>query len=206
MKKSTKATEVKERIIDVTIALIQTSNGNAAEITTRDIAEKAGVGNGLINYHFQTKENLIAICVQRIIGQVVDGFKPNVGHMQNPQERMTYTASQVFEFLFANPAISRISILGDLSDQSDESNTVKSQKSICDVLGDSMSQADKNLFSFVLVTAIQAAFLANQHGGAMIGYLMDTAESRKTFIVKLVNMLLNGVSTESPAEVSKTDE
>lgn len=196
MKKSTKATEVKERIIEVTIALIQASNGNAAEITTRDIAEKAEVGNGLINYHFQTKENLIAICVQRIVGQVVDGFKPAVANMQNHQERMAYAASLVFEFLFANPAISRISILGDLSDQSDESNTMKSQQSICHVLGDSMNDTDKQIFSFVLASTMQAAFLSNKCGDAMFGYRLDTAESRKAFIKKIVEMLFCGINVQ----------
>lgn len=195
MKKSTKATEVKERIIEVTIALIQNSNGNAAEITTRDIAEKAEVGNGLINYHFQTKENLIAICVQRIIGQVVKNFTPNIAN-QNIAERMTNAATAVFEFLFANPAISRISILGDLSDPTGESNTVKSQQNICHVLGESMNDTDKKIFSFVLATSMQAAFLASQCGDTMIGYTLDTKTSRKAFIEKLVNMLLYGVKSE----------
>lgn len=196
MKKSTKATEVKEQIVEVTIALIQASNGNATEITTRDIAEKAEVGNGLINYHFQTKENLIAICVQRIIGQVVDSFKPNVNHMHTPQERMTYAATQVFEFLFQNPAISRISILSDLSDPTGESNTVKSQQSICHVLGENMNATDKQIFSFVLATAMQAAFLANQYGDVMIGYKLDTPASREAFIKKLVDMMFNGFKAE----------
>lgn len=205
MKKSTKAAEVKERIIEVTIALIQASNGNAAEITTRDIAEKAEVGNGLINYHFQTKENLIAICVQRIIGQVVKKFNPNIAN-QNTAERMTNAATAVFEFLFANPAISRISILGDLSDPTGDSNTVKSQQRICHVLGDSMNDTDKQIFSFVLVSAMQSAFLANQCGDVMCGFSLDIPASREAFIKKLVDMLTHGIKTELPTEVSKTDE
>lgn len=201
MRKTTKVSEVKERIIDVTISLIQISSGNAATITTRDIAEKAEVGNGLINYHFQTKENLIAICVQRIIGQVVNGFKPNLNHIQNPQERMTYAASEIFEFLFANPAISRISILNDFTDAVKDSNTVKTQQSICHVLGGDINDTDKQFFSFALVSSMQAAFLANQCGDTMIGCTLDTAESRKAFIAKLVNILLHGIKTELPAEV-----
>ncbi len=196
MKKSTKAAEVKERIIEVTIALIQASNGNATEITTRDIAEKAEVGNGLINYHFQTKENLIAICVQRIIGQVVEGFTPNIAN-PNISERMANAATRVFEFLFANPSISRISILGDLSAPTKESNTVKSQQSVCNILGESMNDTDKKIFSFVLVTAMQVAFLAHQCGDSMYGYSVDTPSSRGAFIKRVVDILLYGVMTET---------
>lgn len=201
MNKSTKAAEVKERIINVTIELMQNSSGNASEITTRDIAEKAEVGNGLINYHFQTKENLISICGQRIIGQVIKNFKPNVMHMQNPQERMAYAASQVFEFLFQHPSISRISIIGDLLSPDKESNTVKSQQSIWGVLGESMNDADKRIFSFVLATAMQSAFLACKYGDTMVGYALDTPESRKAYIKRLVDMLFCGVNWEEGAKV-----
>ncbi|MEG1820586.1 MAG: TetR/AcrR family transcriptional regulator [Oscillospiraceae bacterium] len=196
MKKSTKSTEVKERIIEVTIALIQASNGNAAEITTRDIAEKAEVGNGLINYHFQTKENLIAICVQRIIGKVVDSFKPNLANCQSVEEQMTCAATKVFEFLFQNPAISRISILGDFSKPDENSNTVKSQHSFSHVLGESMEDADKQVFTFVLTSSMQAAFLAHQFGDAILGYKLDTAASRQAFIEKLIDMLFHGIMVE----------
>lgn len=191
-----KTCEVKERIIEVTIALIQNSNGRASEITTRDIAEKAEVGNGLINYHFQTKENLIAICVQRIIGQVVDSFKPNISNIQSVGERMIYAATEVFEFLFSNPAISRISILGDFSEPAADSNTAKSQQGIFHVLGEDLGESDKKIFSFVLVSAMQAAFLANQFGAASVGYKLDTPASREAFMTKLVNMLLHGVGTK----------
>lgn len=188
-----KAMEVKERIIQVTIELIQNSNGNATEITTRDIAEKAKIGNGLINYHFQTKENLISICVERIVRNVVKSFNPDVSNFQSTSERMAYAASQVFEFLFANPAISRISILGDMADPSAESNTVKSQQSICHVLGDSMDAADKQFFSFVMASVMQTAFLASKCGDTMFGYALDTPASRGAFIKKLVDMLMHGV-------------
>jgi AcrR family transcriptional regulator len=62
--------QVRQKIIDVTIDLINNSNGAIEAITTRSISQKAGIGVGLINYHFQTKENLIEICVQKIIGNV----------------------------------------------------------------------------------------------------------------------------------------
>jgi AcrR family transcriptional regulator len=39
-------------------ALIAESGGDIARWTVRAIAERAQVGAGLINYHFQTKENL----------------------------------------------------------------------------------------------------------------------------------------------------
>ena len=60
-----KNTNVKNCIIEVTTELIEQHNGNIKDM----IAAKAGVGLGLINYHFRSKEKLITECVQRIIGK-----------------------------------------------------------------------------------------------------------------------------------------
>ena len=54
-----KNANVKNRIIEVTTELIEQHNGNIKDITARMIATKAGVGLGLINYHFGSKEKLI---------------------------------------------------------------------------------------------------------------------------------------------------
>ena len=71
-------TNVKDNIIEVTTELIEQLEGNTKSITARMIAEKAGVGLGLINYHCGSKENLITACVQRIIGKVIAGFDVNI--------------------------------------------------------------------------------------------------------------------------------
>ena len=59
--------DIKEKIIDATVSLIESSDGLIENITMRAIAQKADVAVGLINYHFTSKKNLIEICVQRII-------------------------------------------------------------------------------------------------------------------------------------------
>lgn len=100
MKKSDQA---KEKIIAVTTQLIENSGGNIDEITTRAIAEKAGVGVGLVNYHFQTKENLIEICVQRIIGNVIGSFKLSAMENMGGIERVKAVMKLVADFLIQNP-------------------------------------------------------------------------------------------------------
>ena len=52
---------VKDAIIRTTTELIQEYNGDATKITMRKISERVNVGLGLINYHFGSKEQLIAI-------------------------------------------------------------------------------------------------------------------------------------------------
>lgn len=110
---------VKEVIIHATTELIRESDGNITKITSRKIAGRAEVGLGLINYHFGSKENLITICVQRIINNVVMCFSPDKKNYDEKdsltdKERLADWAKQVYDFLFDNYAISSISILGDM--------------------------------------------------------------------------------------------
>lgn len=77
--------DIKEKIINTTISLIQHSEGLIENITIREIAQKADIAVGLINYHFGSKNNLIEICVQRIISHVMKIF-PNRERSANTQE------------------------------------------------------------------------------------------------------------------------
>ncbi len=50
--------DAKQRILKATMALLEETQ-DSDKITIREIAARAGVGVGLINYHFQTREKLL---------------------------------------------------------------------------------------------------------------------------------------------------
>ena len=65
----------KEAIIQATIALLRENGENLEAITVREICKSADVGLGLVNYHFGNKDNLIELCVERIINGIVENFQ-----------------------------------------------------------------------------------------------------------------------------------
>lgn len=180
---------VKEKIIEVTTSLIEAQDGDINKVTARMIAEKADIGLGLINYHFGSKENLITICVQRIIEKVVAGFSMKETYSTD-KERLTACATYVFEFLFEHPAISRISILNDLQNYHVDNNSIHTQKGFQTQLKQEVSDSDKPLLTFVLTAAMQVAFLASPVSKDLLGYDFNKKEDRATYIKKLVSMLL----------------
>ena len=151
------------------------------------------MGVGLINYHFQTKESLVTVCVQRIIEVVVSGFSPAEVEYGSDRERLTDWAAQVFEFLVGNAAISRISILGDMADCALSSNSARTQRGFAHALRGDYSDLDRALVAFALTSALQAAFLSRNIGKDLLGCDMDTPEGRRAFVARLVGMLLEGV-------------
>ena len=116
--------DVKDRLIEITISLIKEKNGKPKQITIREIAKRAEVGVGLINYHFQSKENLIEVCIQKIIMNVISGSKPDLERL-SPIERLKTSVKIPIDFLIDNQEVSKISILDDLMNGQFEDNSFK---------------------------------------------------------------------------------
>lgn len=179
---------VKDHIIEVTTELLEQYNGNAKSITARMIAEKAEIGLGLINYHFGSKDELITECVQRIIGKVVSGFHMEQ-EFQTDKERLTAWATYVFHFLFEHPAISRISILGDYQNYTENCNSVLTQRGFMLSIKNDVSDSYKPILVFVLTTAMQVAFLGSEIAKQILGYDFTKTEDRAAYIKKLTDIL-----------------
>ena len=180
-----KSTEVKERIIEATISLINESEGDVANISTRAIAERASVGVGMVNYHFQTKDHLIDICVERIIGDVISAFRPEVPGY-TPLEQARHTAKLVADFLFSSPAVSRISILSDFKHPKPFDNTMKSVMGMeYTLVGQAVSEQKRHMMAFALVSVMQALFLRQE----FLGCDMKVKEQRDEMLDLLMDCL-----------------
>lgn len=183
----------KEKIISVTIDLIQEANGDVAKITTRTIAKKAGVGIGLVNYHFESKDKLIEICVQRIISNVIKTFKPEIKEEPNPINRLKKVAKLVVDFLIENPSVSKISILGDMDMPSMLDNTMKTVMGFSFSIGDcNISKEEKLMLLFSLTSILQAAFLRKDTSKESLGFDFNKKEEREVFIDFIIDKLFGG--------------
>ena len=186
-----KNVKVKNRMIEVTTELIEQHNGNIKGITARMIATKAGVGLGLINYHFGSKEKLITECVQRIIGKVVTEFQITKQY-KTDKERLTACAIYVFDFLFEHSAIARVSILGDLQNYTNNCNSVLTQQGFSLSLKNGISNENKSIFVFILTTAMQTAFLGSETVSQLLHYDFTKTKDRAAYIGKLIDILFEG--------------
>lgn len=189
---------VKEVIIHVTTELIRENNGNVAKITSRKIAERAEVGLGLINYHFGSKKNLITICVQRIINNVLMCFSPDKKNYNErdglaDKERLANWAKQVYDFLFDNYAISSISILGDMQNYQAKCNSVYTQKGFSMAIRNDIREENKRVLAFMLTSTMQVAFLSGYSSKEILGYDLTIKSERDRYVDTLVEMLFVGV-------------
>jgi AcrR family transcriptional regulator len=108
----------KQRMINVTIDLI-CQGKKPSEITVADITEKAGVGNGMVNYHFQSKDNLMRTAVKRVTACAKMSFPKKLEPFKDApaKERLTVILKELSEFFAQNAEISKIAILDNLENE-----------------------------------------------------------------------------------------
>jgi AcrR family transcriptional regulator len=176
----------KENIIQQTICLIQESDGIIENITIRKIAERAQVGVGLINHYFNSKENLIEICVQTIISGVIGAFRPALSDSEDSVERTKTVVKQVIDFLMDNQQISKISILGDLKQPKLMDNTMKTALGFAIRLsGGEVTQVHK-VNGFMITAVLQEAFLRKDCLKESLGIDFYDKKQRDLFIDDIV--------------------
>lgn len=193
--------EAIEAIISATTELIEQSDGNINAITARAIADKSNVALGLINYHFESKENLITVCIQRIINKVLMNFAPDkIDYNQDDgltdKERLISFAQQTYDFLFENYSIIKISILSDFKDYKPKCNSVYTQLGFKYALRGNISENKKQLIAFSLTSIMQNAFLTGENSKEIIGYSLTNKTERDLFISDTVSMLMEDIYEE----------
>lgn len=148
---------VKEKIIEAATALLQEKK-SAEQVSMREIARRAGVAVSMINYHFQTKENLVNIAVQRFIGSVIAGADSRIAMRDYLKRAMYFVASQ--------PGIARVSILSDYASGGREDNSSQVAESVYRILkeqtGPGHDDLELRLMAHIQVAAVQVLFLRSE--------------------------------------------
>ena len=184
---------MKETILRETIRLIGEKGSSAADITIREISAAAGVGVGLINYHFQTKENLIAQCVQLIVSDTIGKFSSLSQELSMPPvEKLRYLIKMTCSYLVEQKNIARISILSDLSEGSEEDNTSQTLRAylplVREACGSGTDEADALLRTQTLLFALQSCFLRREVLCRQFSLDFYQKEERERLIDRIMNL------------------
>lgn len=185
--------ETREKIMTAAIALIE-QYGDTAKITVRDIAAKAGVNLGLINYHFQTKENLINQCVQRIINVVISKFEPLYKSLEmKPLDKLRHLVKSTAAFLAVKPGISRISIVNDLISGNPGDNSSQTGRAyfpvIKEVCWEGKTDREVAVLLHILISTIQIAFLRKDVIRETMAMDFFDTQQRDAFVDLIIDIL-----------------
>ncbi len=207
--------EVKQRILQAAIELIREVQA-FEKVSMRKIAERAGVAVSMVNYHFQTKENLINRAVQTYIGRVIAGSEDRTmgqaagaadsgegsgadaadDSMPDPVERMRRHLKQAADFIAAHPGISRVSILRDMQGGSSDDNTsqvaamVMRQQS--EIYPQRAGSTELRVQALVQVAAVQHLFLRAELNKEQLGLDFFEKEQRDALMDMVITTVTGG--------------
>ena len=188
-----KSDDTKESIIRETIRRIEASNGRVEEVTIRAIAQGAGVGVGLVNHYFGSKERLIELCVQRMIREVVGSFQVEPREGDTPLVVTQRVAKQVMDFLMAHPEVSVISILGEMRSPRTDDNSMGTVRGFSMCMSGGRAPERQREQAFALVALMHEAFLRRELMKASLDVDFYDKQQRDRFLDEAVIRVMGAV-------------
>lgn len=181
---------VKEQLIDATIRLLKETN-KPGKITARIIAEAAKVNLAMINYYFKSKDRLMSIAVDKIIGDSAKKVKAAQGNEQPPKEKLleflTVTSDVIFEYAeLTRLVIPYLLLEGDIDLPYQILPYVK------DCFNKKKSEAECRTIAFQLITFMQIAFYRTEDYKKYSGIDINIESQRH----QLYQMVVNNLITE----------
>jgi len=165
--------------------------------TFREIASRAEVSLGLINYYFKTQEILIRQAVKWYIGTKViepfDPFKESSGESLSGIEILSKVILGPVDFIYNHPKLSRISILNDFSHPSSDDNSSATWQGIyltIKKIQNSRNDRDIRFAAWSIISSIHEAFLRPEHFKQNCGFDLTMQEHRNKFAAYLAEMHL----------------
>jgi AcrR family transcriptional regulator len=185
-----KELDARDRIIRATIDILDEEE-NLNKITVRRIAERAGVGVGLINYHFQTKENLLNEAVLSVMSQEAGRWlQPAEIPDADPLVRLRVMIRQVAGIAIRYPKFAKILISHALLRGNMEAESMV-LPTLRQILGPGRDETQVRLIAFQLIASMQVAFMRENAFRNYSGINISDDRQRDQAIDTLVDNLLN---------------
>jgi AcrR family transcriptional regulator len=185
---TSKKEETKKKILEVTGALLDLVE-NPDEITIRRIAERAGIGVGLINYHFTSREKLMNEAISAKIESLA-GVLENINeYKDDPLNYLKEMLINMSDSAMKNRRLNRISAEYDL---------LKGDFKIClyllpilrKIFMHRRSETELRLIAFQIIVTTQSIYLRQDAFHMLTGINIEIKGERDSLINSIVDNLI----------------
>lgn len=192
-------TNTKAKIYQATLELLA-SGAEASQVTTRQIAAKAGVNLALVNYYYHSKENLLSEVVAKMMEQVIDQAAKGSDCPENAENRLKSILISTMDAAFNHINICRIAIGMELKKGCVDSCALVFP--LLDEIFKGYSKAELDVVALQLMLPFHHIFLEPE----LYGRLLDTdffdKRKRDQKINEMIDCVLAGSSSEIQEEES----
>ncbi|MDF2882625.1 MAG: TetR/AcrR family transcriptional regulator [Clostridiaceae bacterium] len=181
--------DAKERIMDTMVELLM-ERKDVNKITTRQIAERANVNVALINYYFQSKENLLNKAVEICMENIANKMFVNDRENELPVHRLKTMIKTISTFAFDNYYLSEIAISCEL-----KNGGVNTSKMILpllkEIFKEEKTEVELKTMAIQLIVPMQVIFLnAKAYKEYLLKDIFDEKQ-RNELLDKMIDNILN---------------
>jgi len=183
--------DARQRILDATVALLGEAD-RPETITARQIAERAGVAVGLINYHFRSRDELLNEAVNTAVsGVAADWYQPFAHHDVDAATRLRQLIKQTSHTVMRYEKFMRITIGHGLL-HGEVTTPALIVPLVREIFGSQKSEIEVRLLAYELVVTLQVAFLTQDAFRRYTGIDQHDEAQMDAMLDLLVDHLLKG--------------
>ncbi|HZD58650.1 MAG TPA: TetR/AcrR family transcriptional regulator [Anaerolineales bacterium] len=187
----------KQQILEATITAIE--KHGIQNLTTRAIADEAGVNNAALHYYYGTKENLIAEALALTLDHMMEDTDEILSRDEDIRKRLLALFEYLIDGILRFPNLIRAHLSGPLMEGERDSPFYRMLDSWLERTGSELRHVlpagQDDTVHFSLHTAISALLVAGLMPGTMQGpsHLdLQNEDFRSRYVEYLVNTILHG--------------
>jgi len=178
-----------QRIISATKALISETE-DISTITVRRIAQRAGVGLGLINYHFHSRDNLLSVAIGESMVRIISDFtSTKANHDQPPVCQLKELLTKLCSMAGSDTKFVRFIIQRELYEGSAQA-PLHLTPLLKAIYGAEKDEMQLRIIAMQIIHPLQVACLDTDAFHMFSGINLLNPDERATFIDSLVNNLI----------------
>jgi AcrR family transcriptional regulator len=180
--------ELKDRILAATVAILRETT-EPSRITVRQIAERAEVSIGSINYNFGSKDALLADAVWQMIGiSAADWYTPDMNPDVDPAIRLRQMFKAGMRLALTYEQNMRIGLLHVFETGDMQAKTLILPL-LREIVGPDIRGIELRILAFQLVGTVELAFLNRVQLGEFLG--VDPAD--ETTLDTLIDLIVDNL-------------
>ena len=175
-------------IIDTAKALLEETD-DVEKITVRQIAERANVGIGLINYHFKSKDNLLSIAIGDTMAKMILDFSKSDSYADlSPIQKLKTMLKELYALSDQKEKLMRFIVSSDMinGNMQPPLHLIPLLKQI---FGDKKDDMELRILALQILYPIQVTGLNRDAFYMYSGIDVSNEEQRNRFIDNLINNL-----------------
>ena len=178
------------RIIKAAMEILDETS-DIDKITVRQIAERAKVGVGTINYHFDSKDNLLGVAVGNILSQMAVDLSRRTDNIDtDPIMRLKNMLKELCNTAEYNEKLIRFMITQEIMEG--KMNALLHLIPVLrDIFGDKKKEFELRVIALQILQPLQIAILSPATFHMYSSFDLHDKDKRNTFIDMLVNNVIN---------------